>query len=55
MGSPSPPVPGVGDGLVLWSYADQAIAEWSVEPNDLRNLGKTIGEKPFHELSTDFL
>jgi len=48
------PVPCAVDGLVFWCYADQAIAEWNVEPDDFRNLGKIIGEKPFHELSIDF-
>jgi hypothetical protein len=49
-----PPVPGAGGGLVFWCHADQAIAEWKVEYDDLRGSGKTIGRGTHYELPTDF-
>jgi hypothetical protein len=39
---------------MVWYSGDQAIAEWKVEQEDLRDLGKRSAGKHFHGLSTDF-
>ena len=43
-----------GDGRLFWYRADQAIAEWRVEQDDLWDSRELVGRGKHYELPTDF-